>query len=346
MDRKQKEVKENITNKDKILSRIFSENNKITAIVGLSKNSGKTTFLNWLLSKSNLGNCGIITTGRDGEELDLVSGNKKPKVIIPNNYYYTTLPHEIIHNSHFLEVIEKLPFNAVGKPLWLVKTHNNIEAEIVGPASVKSQLNLANHILEKGANHIIIDGALDRKSIALSKEIDSLIIVVSPVAGNLNTIVEKLKKIFFLTKIPVDKQAVLSSDNICLLKDKRIVELPLKYLFGNEKTLLEQVSEFKPNKVYFPGAITEKSFSKIVPMLKKTNLLIKHPLNLHLTDTQLKKLFELTDITSLIKFHLDGIAVNSYGVNGNNFDCEEMRGKIRTAFPEIPVIDIYEWEKI
>ena len=78
--------------------------------------------------------------------------------------------------------------------------------------------------------------------------------------------------------------------------------------------------------------------------MKTTKLIIKHPLNLHLIDSQFKQLFELTDVTSLIKFHLEGIAVNSYGVNGNNFNCEEMRFQIREHFTDIPVIDIYEWE--
>ncbi len=345
LDLKQREVKENITNKDKILNGIFSKNKKITAIVGLSKNSGKTTFLNWLLSKSNIDNCGIITTGRDGEELDLVSGNKKPKVLIPENFYYTTLSHEISQNSHFLEVIEKLPFFATGKPLWLVKTHAEIEAEIVGPASVKSQLDLAKHILEKGANHIFIDGALDRKSIALSNDIDSLILVVSPVAGNLDTIINELNKIYLLTKIPLETHQNVASENICFWRENEIMELPFKFLFGNEKSLLEKFAENNPDKVYFPGAITEKSFVKIIPVLKNAKISIKHPLNLHLSDFQLKKLFELTDVTTQIKFHLEGIAVNSYGVHGNSFDCNEMRTKIRNSFSEIPVTDIYEWEK-
>ena len=345
LDRKQKEVKENITNKDKILKGIFSENKKITAIVGLSKNSGKTTFLNWLLSKTKIVNCGIITTGRDGEDLDLVSGNKKPKVIIPNNFYYSTLSHEISHNSHLLEVIEKLPFMAVGKPLWLVKTHAEIEAEIVGPASVKSQLALANHILEKGANHIYIDGALDRKSIALSDKIDSLIIVVSPVAGNLNKIIRELKKLYLLSKIPQESSKFSQIENICLIKNKQIKELSLKYLFGNEQNLLEKVKNYSPDKIFLPGAITDKSFPKLIPILKISNLIIKHPLNLQISDIQLKKLFELTNITTLTKFHLDGIAVNSFGVNGDSFDCTEMRNSIRLAFNDIPVIDIYEWEK-
>ena len=344
MDLRQNEQKENITNKEKILRVIFSKNNKITAIVGLSKNSGKTTFLNWLLSKSNFTNCGIITTGRDGEELDLVSGNKKPKVIIPVNSYYTTLTHEISQNSHLLEVVEKLPFKAVGKDLWLVKSHNELEAEVVGPATVKSQLDLAFHILQKGANHIFIDGALDRKSIALSKEIDSLIIVASPVAGNLNNIIEELEKLYLLTKIPIESTNNITTDYICLINNHKMQNLSFKFLFGNEQILLEKVKKHNPEYLYLPGALTSKSFSKIIPILKTTKLIIKHPLNLHLIDSQFKQLFELTDVTSLIKFHLEGIAVNSYGVNGNNFNCEEMRFQIREHFTDIPVIDIYEWE--
>ena len=48
---------------------------KTMSIVGMCKNAGKTTMLNWLLTAGHLrGTLGLTSIGRDGESTDVVTG--------------------------------------------------------------------------------------------------------------------------------------------------------------------------------------------------------------------------------------------------------------------------------
>ncbi len=78
---------ENEKNKIRIKEDFRTTQASITALIGLSKNAGKTSFLNWLSAHLEITQAGIITTGRDGEDFDLVSKQKKPKVFIPATFF-------------------------------------------------------------------------------------------------------------------------------------------------------------------------------------------------------------------------------------------------------------------
>ena len=54
------------------------------SIVGMCKNAGKTTMLNWMLHHDRLqGTLGLTSIGRDGESTDVVTGTEKPSIFVP-----------------------------------------------------------------------------------------------------------------------------------------------------------------------------------------------------------------------------------------------------------------------
>ena len=57
---------------------------KTLSIVGMAKNAGKTTALNYLIEEAiDEGiTLGVTSTGRDGESQDLVTGTEKPRVYL------------------------------------------------------------------------------------------------------------------------------------------------------------------------------------------------------------------------------------------------------------------------
>ena len=120
---------------------------KLAAIVGLSKNAGKTTFLNWIVSKFADKKIGIITTGRDGEDNDLVGGHKKPKVLVPAGSFFSTGEKVIKREANSIKIITKLPYIAGGQRLWLVQATEQIYSEIIGPATAFDQVELAKKII-------------------------------------------------------------------------------------------------------------------------------------------------------------------------------------------------------
>ena len=60
----------------------LQEQYKTLSIVGMAKNAGKTTALNYILEEAMDEGMllGVTSTGRDGETSDLVRGTEQPKV--------------------------------------------------------------------------------------------------------------------------------------------------------------------------------------------------------------------------------------------------------------------------
>jgi uncharacterized NAD-dependent epimerase/dehydratase family protein len=57
---------------------------KTVSIIGMAKNAGKTTALNYLIEEAMDDGVvlGVTSTGRDGESTDLVTGTDKPRVFL------------------------------------------------------------------------------------------------------------------------------------------------------------------------------------------------------------------------------------------------------------------------
>ena len=71
------------------LLRELSKEYKTISIVGMAKNAGKTTALNFLIEEAmDEGvRLGITSTGRDGESTDLVTETEKPRVYLSSQYF-------------------------------------------------------------------------------------------------------------------------------------------------------------------------------------------------------------------------------------------------------------------
>jgi hypothetical protein len=332
---------ENEKNKKRIKEDFYASKSKITALVGLSKNAGKTSFLNWLTSTLFLAEAGIITTGRDGEDFDLISKQQKPKVLVPASYFFSTWTHQISVNSPYMEVLERLPYKAAGKSLWLVKAKTHLHTEVVGPASVFEQIELAKKILSCGAKHVFIDGSLDRKSIVLARELEQFFLIVSPALGSFTDILQETGRVVTLASIPTEKSIELYS-TIAFHNGKKCVITDFETLLGNEKEITTLISTEKKVVWFFiPGVITERMLQMLKPLFYKykCSLYMEHPFQLLLSASSLLGLSG--NVYTKRQSRLCGIAVNSFSANGNHIDSQELLSEMQNQFKPIPVVDIY-----
>lgn len=369
-----------VSDKERLLNTIGESGKRITVIVGLSKNAGKTTFLNWLLEHCKFTAKGVITTGLDGEDIDLLENVRKPKVCIPPGTIFTVRASEMQRLSGFLEVLEKSAYRAGGENIWLVRNDTGLEAEIVGPPSVAEQIETAGRILSHGAEHIFIDGSLDRKAIGASPLVDSLVITGSPVYGPLPALKKGYKGLYDLAKIegasgqissgvlevlneedyirilfgPLKKG--LSDPQESPLRDGRSValhasssewiRLPFKTLLGHEKEMLSLLRSKgkEPSLIFIPGSLTERSFQLLKGPIQEfpgLKIILKHPFHVKVADSSFRWLRQKNILLVLKRMEIAGLIVNSYAVNGNHIDCEHFRRSIRDEF-SLPVVDVME----
>lgn len=331
--------------KTKGLSSEFRLKNGIYAIAGICKNCGKTSLLNSLLIRFRTKKTGVLTTGRDGEEKDVVFGNPKPAVNLPRNTFFTSTSEIVEKHRSAVEVISKLPYHAANKQLWLMKSLREIETEIAGPASATDQIALASMMHKQGAELVFIDGSLDRKSVALHHRVKGVFLVIGSSYGSLEKITAELTRLVKLSYLAPykDKNLKEMRDNVALYQQEIWVRTGHETLLGYELELCRLLKHSGSSKLYLPGAVTDASLCTLLPALRAVeDIIVRHPLHLHINQANLDYLIAKHRVTCLTPFPVIAIAVNSWSVKGSHLDSKVLRDSIRKQFDTLPVIDIYE----
>ena len=315
------------------------------AITGMCKNAGKTTFLNWLTARlSQQGQVALLTTGRDGEDYDLVAGHEKPKVVIPQGSIFVTHSHILERFAGKVEILFKSDYKAGSFNIWVAKALQDLETEIVGPSTASGQIKLANQIKAYQPKFVIIDGSLDRKAITLKPEIDAMILVVSANYGTIDEIIAELKRLLLLTKIPQLALPKIENEqeNLLFIKDGDIA-FQLNTLLGFEKEINAFLMDNKVDQIYLPGVLTDTIWEKVKKSFIKNSqtLIINHPYQLHLSYDNLQRLLNQMKVYSNHKFIISGLALNSFSIKGRHLESHLLFEAV-SKITNIPIIDCME----
>ncbi len=139
---------------------------KSISIVGMCKNAGKTTALGRLIAASADKRIGLSSIGRDGESTDLATGTEKPAVSVPAGTLFATAEYLIPLCTVSRTVLE---LSDVLTPLGRVavlRADSGGRVQIAGPSTVLQMQHIARSMRLLGAERILIDGAIFRRSIA------------------------------------------------------------------------------------------------------------------------------------------------------------------------------------
>ncbi len=336
-----------MNNQNEIIRKITDLPTEIpfVAITGICKNAGKTTFLNWLSARlSQLGQVALLTTGRDGEDYDLVGGHEKPKVSIPQNSIFVTHSNILERFSGKVEILFKSEYKAGSFKIWIAKALQDIETEIIGPSTASEQVNLASQIKSYQPRFIIIDGSLDRKAITLKAEIDAMILVVSANFGTLEEVIAEINRLLLLTKISQENFVHIANpnENFLLVKDGKVL-FERRTLLGFEKEINVFLSENKVDYVYIPGVLTDSIWEKVKNSFinKAKTMVIYHPYQLHLSYENLQSLLKKMNVYAKYEFKISGLALNSFSIKGRHLDANLLYQEI-VKLTDIPIIDCME----
>jgi hypothetical protein len=177
---------------------------KSLSIIGMEKNTGKTTCLNYLLQKfkETKRKIAVTSIGIDGEQTDVVTLTQKPEIeiykgmgFVTSEYFYhkKKLTADIIHVSQRSTSHGRLVF---------AKAVTSGKVILSGPNTTVWLKQVMEQLYTSGFDFVITDGALSRKSLASPTLSESLILTtgaaLSPILPEL---VRKTKYVFQLTQI-------------------------------------------------------------------------------------------------------------------------------------------------
>ncbi|MCB5253277.1 MAG: hypothetical protein RBR69_10375 [Candidatus Cloacimonadaceae bacterium] len=317
------------------------------ALVGISKNSGKTSLLNAILADFPDLGWAVMTTGIDGEEKDLVFKTHKPQVSLHPGMLFCCDAQSLDAHGSKIQVLSALSIR--GRKLYLAKALHPLKTQITGPSSVLQQAKLIAQFRALGAKKVLVDGSLDRKSIAMEETIDALILLIGASYGSIEQIIAELKRLIMLRDLPQAQlsnyqfRRLMRSDEILIMHNSRWKSCKIKSLIRHEKQLL-QLLERKTRALYIPSALTDSVYEKLGKALASSDLKIifRHPECIKLSRLYLQTLVQRCQISCLIPFKIKAFALNSTAIGKDAIAADSFRQQIRAAFPEENFWDIME----
>ena len=108
---------------------------KRISIVGMAKNAGKTTALNYLLEEAiDEGlRLGVTSTGRDGEGTDVVTGTDKPRVFLDTDTI-VSVPTQLYELADAgLEILKMTEYGSSLGQIMLCRVVSSGYVQVAGP---------------------------------------------------------------------------------------------------------------------------------------------------------------------------------------------------------------------
>lgn len=326
---------------------------KTLSIVGMAKNAGKTTALNYLIEEAIDEGVvlGVTSTGRDGESQDLVTGTEKPRVYLDQDMLVAvpSLLYEMADAG--LEVIKSTSYSTAIGTLLVCRVREAGYVQIAGPVINAEQKLLCQDMLDLGCQLILIDGAIDRKTIASPDTSDAIILSTGAVLSRkMNKVVEETAHVVNLYRTPELEQGRIRDaieqnnfdDKVMLVNEQgEVKKLDLITGLGASKEINGAIDE-DTRYIYIPGAFTNSVISDIsLKKLKQVRFVLKDPTKIFVNvmdwGVYRKKGFRLNVLKNI---EIAAITVNPWSPAGYTFDNRFLLEEMQKAIPDIPIVDV------
>lgn len=326
---------------------------KTVSIIGMSKNAGKTTALNYFIEQAMDEDLvlGITSTGRDGESTDLVSGTDKPKVYLDEGTL-VSVPTQLYDLAEGgIEILKRTRFRSSIGEVLLCRVVDSGYVQIAGPVANQDTKDLCQEMLDCGAEMVLIDGAIDRKTIASPDTSDAIILSAGAVISRkMSRVVAETAHVIALYSLPeandpkllsiidevkdYEKIVVINEDDYQVLED-------LKTGLNSSRQINEAIKE-DTKYVYVPGAFTRSVISDIPPAKRKSiKFILKDPTKIFMDSLIFPQETKRGLRVEVLKnIEVAAVTVNPVAPQGYAFDHQELLDAMKEAIPDIPVIDV------
>ncbi|MCB2294382.1 hypothetical protein LGK95_12770 [Clostridium algoriphilum] len=323
------------------------------SIIGMNKNVGKTTILNYILREAR-GKLvlGITSIGRDGEECDLVTNDDKPKIYIEKGTIIATAKQCLFNSDITREILKTTGFNTPMGEIIICRALSDGYVDLGGP-SVNSYMNLICDELKRfGSELVIVDGALSRKTFASPSVTNATILSTgAAMSRNMAKVIDETSHtVNLLTLENEEDMAVLKLANEVLLigrigiifKDNSIKILDVLTALGSSKQIVELLDGYT-SYVVIKGAVSNKLLEDIMAstnQYKGVTFLVEDGTKLFLTKETLYKFKNGGGIIKTINpINIICVTCNPKSPCGYGFDKRKFLEGLRNKL-NVPVFDV------
>lgn len=321
------------------------------AVVGVAKNCGKTTTLNYLVKLAQVHDrvVGVMSIGLDGESEDVLLGTPKPPVSVEPGQWIVTADKAAHAGTAALEFVTSLDIET---PLGNVAVCRVVDAGEVVLAGLRhrADVRLAIASLESsGVDLIIVDGAYGRIAAAHATLTDGVVVSTGAVVGaDVDTItartglmVDRLQ----LDEIDSEWQSKLlrraMAEDQTLLGGSTIEPIALharSALIGLSKS--RELWTDQVEAIAIPGLVSDRVVDELLraPGPRRT-LLIADGTAFQSDSLHLSRLQRSWQIKVESRANVLGISINPTSVQGWAVDDAALRDGLRSRWPEITIFN-------
>ena len=295
---------------------------KTMSIVGMCKNAGKTTVLNWFLHHSPKDHVlGLTSIGRDGESTDVVTGTEKPSIYVPEGTMLATAKDMLRLCDITKEILVTTGIPTPLGEVIILRAKSDGYIQLAGPSITAQLKGVSQQFFDLGADQSIIDGALGRKSLGARAVAEGVILCTgASYHMSMEKVIADTANIYRIMNIP------------------KADTLPEEMTESLEKTLKAK------GEALISGALTD---TMIVPLLRSGvlrggRLVVMDPSKVLLSTDTLDKL-QLRDVKleTAEAARTLCVTINPVSAYGWKFDKDEFMAKMCEAV-DVPVINVKE----
>lgn len=166
------------------------------AVMGMTKNTGKTVALNHLLAHAAKARVaiGVTSIGRDGEDRDQVFFVPKPPVLVWPGTLVATARDTLQRAKVRYKLIDGTGIDSPMGEIVLVKVLDYGEMEIAGASRGGDQRQVIAQLQQCGAALVLLDGALGRSHHASPSIADGVILATgAAIGGGMEDVIRKTR---------------------------------------------------------------------------------------------------------------------------------------------------------
>lgn len=334
----------------RLIETIKQKNYKTISIIGLAKNAGKTVALNYLIEEANNNNItlGITSTGRDGENIDLVTNTQKPSISAKEGMYVATAKKALMLSDAKVEILETTGIQTPMGEVIIVKVRQGGNVQVAGPMNTTDMKYVCKRLIYFGAEVVLVDGAIDRKAVSSPVITDACIIATGAVLSrDMKIVIEKTAhaaECYTFEKVDSNlKKLILDNNKTCIIQNSESVIIPdIETSITGGKKIAEQIDE-NTTHVFVRGAVTSRMLKDICQSeyIKNIKIIIEDGTKIFVevnvwNDLKRKGL----KLQTLNKIDVIAVTLNPVSPAGYFFDSAKFKSEISHYLSNIKIIDV------
>ncbi|MDU1413880.1 MAG: hypothetical protein E6929_13780 [Clostridium sp.] len=323
------------------------------SIIGMNKNVGKTTTLNYILKEARgKVSLGLTSIGRDGEEIDVVTSTEKPKIYIEKNAMVATAKACLLNSDFTREIVETTDINTPMGEIVIARALSDGYVDLGGPSVNNYMSQIRDKLLKYNCDLVIIDGALNRKTFA-SPAITEATVLSTGAALNrsMNEVVKETIHSIELLSLPkvedlcINKvsREILSCGNIGVIyKDNTYRVLDAVTALNSSRIVVEALDD-NVSCLVIKGVISDTLIKEIMAstvLYRDITIVAEDGTKLFINgDTYYKFTKQGGEIQVLNKINIVCVTTNPKAPYGYEFSPKEFVDRLRDL-TDIPVFDV------